>query len=124
MNLGHERARCIDGPEVERAASSWTAGETPCALNTTSAPSGTLSDLNEHCAAILERLHNMSVVNDLFAYVDGAPYVDAFSTVTTALSTSGAITTRVTPAGQSWAVPLQRVVSPDVIPIEALMGPC
>ena len=89
VDLGHERARCIDGPEVARCGFLMDGGRnTVCAEYDQRTFGDLISFLNKYCAAILECLHNISVVNDLFAYVDGAPYKSsAFSTVTTALST-------------------------------------
>ena len=53
-------------------ASARTAGETPCAENTSRAPSGTSAvSVDEDRAAVLERLHDVPVVHDLLAHVDG-----------------------------------------------------
>ena len=53
-------------------ASAWTAGETPCAENTVTAPSGmsSLELVDEDRAALCELLHHVLVVDDLLAHVD------------------------------------------------------
>ena len=50
----------------------WTLGATPWAENTTVAPSGTsVSDVDEHRAALAQLLDHVLVVDDLLAHVDG-----------------------------------------------------
>ena len=54
-----------------RGASSWTTGATPCAENTTVAPSGTSSVSSTKIGApLLQRRHDVLVVHDLLAHVD------------------------------------------------------
>ncbi len=53
-------------------ASERTAGDTPCAENTSRAPSGTVGGVvDEDRTALLERLDDVPVVDDLLAHVDG-----------------------------------------------------
>ena len=75
VHLRHERARRVDRRRGRaRPPPSRTAGATPCAEKTTVAPSGTSSTrVDEDRAALLELAHDVRVVDDLLADVDGLP---------------------------------------------------